>query len=169
MAHLNLALGLIEVTTLGNSPALEDWLHRNKPTEVLLPESTGLNLNYQCATRQLPAYKFSANQAQTSLSRHFGEAILAATGLDAKHPAIGAAAAALDYAKATQCQELTFVQQLRHVAPSQYIRIDPQSRINLEIDQRLNGAQDRTLYALLNTAVTPMGSRKLRHWLNPRQ
>ena len=42
----------------------------------------------------------------------------------------------------------------------------PQSRRNLEIDVRSNGATDHTLLSLMDTTITPMGSRLLQRWLH---
>ena len=44
--------------------------------------------------------------------------------------------------------------------------MDAHSRRNLEIDVRSNGATDYTLLSLMDTTVTPMGSRLLRRWLH---
>ena len=50
--------------------------------------------------------------------------------------------------------------------PKQKLRIDRQSRRNLEIDIRNTGATDHTLLSLMDTTVTSMGSRLLKKWLN---
>ena len=44
--------------------------------------------------------------------------------------------------------------------------IDAATRRNLELDASLTGREEATLFALLDTCATAMGSRQLRRWLN---
>ncbi len=50
--------------------------------------------------------------------------------------------------------------------PDATVVLDAQTRRNLEIDQRIDGSREHTLFAVLNTTRTPMGARLLRDWLN---
>ena len=166
LAALDLAAGRIDLTEAADLSTLNDLLHQMKPTEVLLCDDNTPSLSYTSATRLLPISKFEQHSATMALQRHFTDNILDVIQLDTHSPAIGAAAAALDYAQHTQCQDLAFVQQLHKINADDKIRIDAQSRLNLEIDQRANGATDHTLYALMNTTQTSMGARLLRTWLH---
>jgi DNA mismatch repair protein MutS len=79
---------------------------------------------------------------------------------------VGAAAAVLEYAKTTQCQDLDHIDRLTALGEHAVITLDANSRRNLEIDRRIDGSEQQTLYALLDTCRTPMGARALRRWLN---
>ena len=87
-------------------------------------------------------------------------------GLAPDSPCLIAGEAALAYAKGTQCQDLSFLQTVSVKEDQQHIGMDAQSRRNLEIDVRSNGATDHTLMSLMDSTVTPMGSRLLRRWLH---
>ena len=118
------------------------------------------------SSQRLNAVQFDNGSARAWLASHFEHDVLASTGSAADSACLGAAAAALRYAQHTQCHDLKFVQQIRRAEHSGQIQMDAQSRRNLEIDQRVNGATDFTLFALMDTTATPMGSRQLRRWLH---
>ena len=46
------------------------------------------------------------------------------------------------------------------------LQLDAATRRNLEIDASLSGQDSATLFTLIDSTVTPMGSRQLRRWLN---
>ena len=168
-AQLDLTSSHIEVTTLPDAEALASFMHQTQPTEVIVRddlEDDSLPLPAHIQLRRLAALHFDPISAATLLSRHFGRSIGDITGLATTDPALAAAGAALRYAQQTQCQDLEFIQQIRRVDHDQLIGLDEHTRRNLEIDQRVNGATDHTLLALMDRTCTPMGSRLLRRWLN---
>ena len=61
---------------------------------------------------------------------------------------------------------LSFLQTVSVKEDQQHIGMDAQSRRNLEIDVRSNGATDHTLLSLMDSTVTPMGGRLLQSWLH---
>ncbi len=169
-AQLDLSSCVIEIVELPDEQALANFLHQAQPAEVLMPDEAEPTVDLaalsDASLRHLPGHQFDNNSALSSLGRHFGQSITAITGLLDSSLCLGAAGAALSYAQQTQCQDLEFVQQIRHVQSTALISLDAQSRRNLEIDQRVNGATDHTLFALMDTTRTPMGSRLLRRWLH---
>ena len=164
MAALNLGRGEFTVQTVAGADSLTGELARLKPSEVLTPrelgelDGTGQNIRDGLA--------FDGDLGFRFLCEHFGTRDLRGFGLAAEDPAIGAAAAVLQYAQASQCQKLEFVDRITAVQVDEYVRLDAHSRRNLEIDRRADGSEAPTLYALMNTAQTPMGARLLRRWLN---
>ena len=78
----------------------------------------------------------------------------------------GAAGAGLNFLKKAQRNGIAALRIFQIYDPKQRLRIDRQSRRNLEIDIRNNGATDHTLFSLMDTTVTSMGSRLLKKWLN---
>ena len=167
-ALLNLSAGHIECAAFAHRQALQEWLQQARPSELIVPESArqaDLDAAAVAVTR-IADEDFDISRGQAMLQRHFGYDICQVTDLSADSPALGAAAAALRYAQATQCQSLDFVSRITYQAASACIGIDAGSRRNLEIDQRVNGATDFTLFALMDTTQTPMGSRLLRRWLH---
>jgi len=166
VAYLDLSTSHLQVTEADSDEALDDLLHRVRPAELLLPEDVSLASPYDGHIRRLLRAQFDNVSAAHALGSHFGPNVAATAGIDIASPMMGAAAAALSYAKQTQRQELPFIQQIRHIHDAQQLNLDAQTRRNLEIDQRVNGATDHTLFALMDTTATPMGSRLLRRWLN---
>jgi DNA mismatch repair protein MutS len=165
-AELDLTSNAIKVCEILGSTNLNEYLHQVQPSELLLPDNANHAFDHPAHPRRLPSLRFDPTSGLHALNQHFDGDVLALSRLTQTSPAIGAAAAALAYAQDTQRQDLTFIQQLRVVGDDQHIGIDAQSRRNLEIDERTNGARDHTLFALLDTTRTPMGSRLLRRWLH---
>jgi len=165
VAELNLTACCIQLFELRDAQALNGWVAQRHPSEIIFPD------NMDCPVTGLPnqpraLQDFDPVSASTLLRQHFGADVAGTAGLDHMSPAIGAGAAVLRYGRATQCQDLQFVNEIRLIRDDEYITLDAASRRNLEIDQRVNGALDHTLFSLFNTSKTPMGARLLRHWLN---
>ena len=78
----------------------------------------------------------------------------------------GAAGAGLNFLQKAQKNGIAALRIFEIYDPKQRLRIDRQSRRNLEIDIRNTGATDHTLLSLMDTTVTSMGSRLLKKWLN---
>ena len=80
--------------------------------------------------------------------------------------AICAAGCLLNYAKETQKGDLPHLRNLQVELPQDTLILDGPSRKNLEIDHNIQGGEQFTLAAALDTTATPMGGRLLRRWLN---
>jgi DNA mismatch repair protein MutS len=163
VATLNLSGASLEAALLGDDAELQAELARMRPSEILCPDRLP---GMPAPVRQTDTLAFDVELGFKRLTRHFGTHDLAAFGLDSHSPLIGPAAAVLDYARQTQCQELSFIDRLKVTDASSTVALDAHSRRNLEIDRRLDGSEDATLYSLFNTTRTPMGARLLRRWLN---
>ena len=61
---------------------------------------------------------------------------------------------------------LPHIQQITTELQSSKVILDPTTRKNLEIDQAINGGTKNTLFEVLNTTGSSMGSRLLKRWLN---
>lgn len=175
VALLDLTGSAIELQSLQNEQTLCDALEQLRPSEVIVNET---HFAWLCealpqggavspaSLRSVPKESFDQAQGLKELNLHFKHDVLVTTGLTADDVSIGAAAAALGYARSTQCQPLSFLQTIRHRGLADHVGLDAQTRRNLEIDVRSNGATDHTLFSLMDSNVTPMGSRLLKQWLN---
>lgn len=169
LALLDLSSGQLELSEVAQIADLADCVQQLQPSELLVPESQtpGLLVSIaELSTRPIDNNRFAQRAALADLQRHFGNNVLTRTGLLADAPCLGAGAAALHYAKSTQCQELAFLQHIVFRESQQIVGLDAHSRRNLEIDVRSNGATDHTLLSLMDTCVTAMGSRLLQRWLH---
>lgn len=79
----------------------------------------------------------------------------------------GAAKILLQYIERTQMRTLSHLQPFIYTETKQYLRIDANSKRNLELLQSIrSGDQKGTLLWLLDETVTAMGGRKLKQWLH---
>jgi DNA mismatch repair protein MutS len=74
-------------------------------------------------------------------------------------------AALLAYAEHTQGQTLSHINHLEVLQDHSFIDVPPNSRKNLELLQTLRGEDAPTLFSLLDTCQTAMGSRELKAWI----
>ncbi len=146
-------------------------LARIAPSELLVPESWSDALRAAlpatgCTVQARPDWHFDVERGTRSLQDQFQVATLDAFGLSEVPQIVAACAALVDYARATQGGALAHVHSLRREALSDYVMLDAVTRRNLEITETLRGEDGPTLFRLLDRCATPMGSRRLRHWLH---
>lgn len=167
LAWLNLANG--DFCVVETDPEnLVSQLERLRPAEALLPDTLRLPAleSRVAAVRRLADWQFDAKTAQELLTTHFGTRDLAGFGAEGLNVALAAAAALFEYARTTQRQALGHITTLRVESEGDYLRMDAQTRRNLEITETLRGEPAPTLLSLLDFTGTTMGSRWLRHCLH---
>ncbi|WP_399697078.1 DNA mismatch repair protein MutS [Xenophilus sp.] len=154
--------------------ALEAWLGRVAPSELLYSaEVTPAFEQRLKAAREAggftlavrPAWQFGASLGERKLAEQLGAASLAAWSADGLEQAHAAAAALLGYAEHTQGRALTHLQRIVVERDGELIELPAATRRNLELVQTLRGEDSPTLFSLLDTCMTGMGSRALRRWL----
>ncbi|MDR1463354.1 MAG: DNA mismatch repair protein MutS, partial [Azoarcus sp.] len=164
LAWLNLANGDMRLTECPPE-GLTAQFERLSPAEILIPD--GLTLpqieNIVPAPRRLADWQFAPDTAARLLTEHFGTCDLAGFGATDIPVALGAAGALHDYARSTQRQNLAHITRLVVERDSEYLRMDTATRRNLELTETLRGEAAPTLLSLLDTCITAMGSRWLRH------
>lgn len=165
LAWLNLASG--ELRMMECPPAqLARELERIRPAEILLADSERQQMALPATTTHLPDWHFDIEAGDKRLCDQMQVASLAAFGCDGLGAALGAAGALLNYAANTQGQTLRHVQSVTVERESEFIGLDTATRRNLELTETLRGTESPTLFSLLDTCATSMGSRLLRHWLH---
>ncbi|MDR3298549.1 MAG: DNA mismatch repair protein MutS [Candidatus Accumulibacter sp.] len=165
LAWLNLASGEFRVCETALEK-LAATIERIRPAEIILADSLELSFAPEAALTRAPDWHFDGEAATRELCAHFKTASLAGFGADGLRPAIAAAGALLRYAQATQTRALPHVQALTVERDDTYLGIDTATRRNLELTETLRGQPSPTLFSLLDTCVTSMGSRALRHALH---
>ena len=182
LAWLSVTQGCVHLAECA-SDDLADWLDRIAPSELLA--SAGITpafeqrlkafrQNTRTASLSLtlrPDFQFDAGLGQRKLQEQLQAASLAAWGAEALTEAHAAAAALLTYAEHTQGRALSHVQQIQVQKSDAWIDLPSTTRRNLELTQTLRGEDAPTLFSLLDTCMTGMGSRMLKSWLltPPRQ
>ncbi|MDR2014961.1 MAG: DNA mismatch repair protein MutS [Azoarcus sp.] len=164
LAWLNLANGDLRLAEVPPD-SLASQFERLTPAEVLMPDSLALPQTDSLtpALRRLADWQFDPETAAQLLAEHFGVRDLSGFDTTGLTVAIGAAGALHDYAHSTQRQNLAHVTRLIVERDSEFLRMDAATRRNLELTETLRGERAPTLLSLLDTCVTGMGSRWLRH------
>ena len=175
LAWLSVTQGIIYLAHCTGAE-LETWLARINPSELLYsadatPAFEQRLKAWRCAASARPAWQFDASLGARSLLQQLKASSLASwnadEGLDDAH---AAASALLGYAEHTQGRALPHVQGLQVVRSDELIDLPPTTRRNLELIQTLRGDDAPTLFSLLDSCATGMGSRALKSWLlSPRR
>jgi DNA mismatch repair protein MutS len=148
---------------------LPAWLARIAPSEVIfsseLPAHLRPLLNSAPVKSERPAWAFDSSLGQRKLLEQLQAASLVAWQAQDLLQAHAAASALLAYAEHTQGRNLSHVQKVRVERNEERIDLPATTRRNLELTQTLRGEDSPTLFSLLDTCMTGMGSRLLKRWL----
>jgi DNA mismatch repair protein MutS len=153
---------------------LADWVLRVSPGELLF--SAGATPAFETRLRSLsgpgvisllarPDWQFDAGLGGRKLLEQLQAASLNAWQAQDLPQAHAAAAALLAYAEHTQGRALTHIHSLKVQRFDELIALPQTTRRNLELTQTLRGESQPTLFSLLDTCLTGMGSRLLKSWL----
>jgi DNA mismatch repair protein MutS len=112
-----------------------------------------------------PAFQFDSGLGKTKLCAQLQVASLQAFSADEAVHAHAAASALLAYAEHTQGKALPHVRSLKVQRDDELIDLPLTTRRNLELLLTLRGEDAPTLFSLLDTCQTGMGSRALKSWL----
>ncbi len=176
MAWLSVTQGVVHLAECAQDE-LADWIDRIGPSELLA--SAGMTQSFEQRLNGIrqqhrgkglslalrPDFQFDAGLGQRKLLEQMQAASLAAWSADTLHDAHAAAAALLTYAEHTQGRSLPHVQSIRVQRSDTLIDLPATTRRNLELVQTLRGEDSPTLFSLLDTCMTGMGSRMLKSWL----
>jgi DNA mismatch repair protein MutS len=167
IAVLDLGSGRFGLSEVAGGEGLWAEIGRLRPAEILVSEDATLlrELSAVQGLSRRPPWHFDAERAGRTLAGHFGVADLSAFGCEDLPAALGAAGCLFQYAAETQRTALRHVQGLEVEHQKDSVLLDAASRRNLEIDTALSGARDHSLIGLMDTAVTAMGGRWLRRWV----
>ena len=173
LAWLSLTQG--EVHLAECSPdELAEWVARISPGELLF--SAGATPAFEARLRGLqapaamsltvrPDWQFDPALGERTLLKQLQAATLATWQAQDLPQAHAAAAALLGYAEHTQGRALTHVHGVRVQRNDELIDLPQTTRRNLELTQTLRGDDKPTLFSLLDSCMTGMGSRLLKNWL----
>ena len=177
LAWLSVTQGLVNLAEC-TVDDLATWVARVAPSEVIYGAGatqsfetrlSGMRLRPGTATPLSlcvrPEWQFDSKLGQTKLKELLKAASLAPWNAQDFPLAHAAAAGLLGYAEHTQGRALTHVHSVRVQRDDELIGLSPVTRRNLELTQTLRGEEAPTLFSLLDTCETGMGSRMLKQWL----
>jgi DNA mismatch repair protein MutS len=167
LAYLDLSTGRFRVLEVDGEEALASELQRLNPAETLYQETIfHPAVTARRGARSQPSWEFDVEGARRGLNDQFQTHDLKGFGCDELPLAVGAAGCLLQYVKDTQRGQLPHIRSMSHESRADSVIMDAATRRNLEIDINLAGGDSNTLFAVMDTAVTAMGSRLLRRWLH---
>ncbi|MDR0213079.1 MAG: DNA mismatch repair protein MutS [Comamonas sp.] len=152
------------------------WLSRIAPSEVIY--SAGVTERFEqnlfaikhggsiaCPLSPRPDWQFDTGLGERKLLELLGAASLKAWEAEDLVLAHAASAALLSYAEHTQGRNLTHIHAIQVQRDDELIALPLATRRNLELVKTLRGEDSPTLFSLLDTCMTGMGSRLLKAWL----
>jgi DNA mismatch repair protein MutS len=174
LAWVDLSTGRCQVMELERR-ALLDEIARIAPAELLC--SSDLREDQAADLVELRAllgprvsgrdpWRFAAETAHRTLTKHFKVASLEGFGIEADSPIVPAAGALVEYLEETQRSACEHVLRIEKVDPSRFLVLDRATSSCLELFRtQRDGRQEGTLIEVLDATSTPMGARCLRDWL----
>jgi len=168
IASLDIGSGRFDIIEIIGEDALVAELERLNPAELLItqPLENQQFSDIYASVRHRAPWEFELDTAERLLCEQFATKSLQAFGCEELPIALGAAGCVLAYAQETQRTSLPHITRIQVEDRDEAVTMDAATRRNLEIDTNLTGGETNTLFELLNTAATSMGSRLLCRWLN---
>ncbi len=179
LAWLSVTQGILHLAECTHDE-LADWLERIAPSELLVSAAITPKWEQQLQSMRLgqrglplsltlrPDFQYEPGLGDSKVIQQLNVASLAAWDAEKLSQAHAAAGALLTYAEHTQGRSLPHVSQLKVQKANDLIDLPNSTRRNLELTQTLRGEDAPTLFSLLDTCMTGMGSRQLKQWLlNP--
>ncbi len=173
LAWLSVTQGVVHLAECQTNE-LPNWIARIAPNEVVYSAEVSPAFEQQlksfCTQLGLPlqvrpAFQFDTALGARKLLEHLQAASLQPWNAQDVPLGHAAAAALLAYAEHTQGRALTHVHSVYVARNDALIDLPLTTRRNLELTQTLRGEDAPTLFSLLDTCMTGMGSRQLKHWL----
>ena len=173
LAWLSVTQGIVFLAEC-TPDAVPAWVGRVAPSE--LAYSATVTNSFEERLKRLrmgtavfltarPEWQFDSALGQTKLLSALGAASLSSWNAQDLPLAHAAAGALLAYAEHTQGRALTHISSVQVQRDDALIDLPATTRRNLELVQTLRGEDAPTLFSLLDTCMTGMGSRALKRWL----
>ena len=167
LAYVDHTTGEFEVAEFKDTTELADELERLQASELLFSDTQREvidALGNPGSAQPIESYLFLLDQAQHSLTQHFKVQSLDGFGCTGMNAAICAAGCILQYLQFQLRRSVDHIQRLRVGQTNDVVLIDAASQSHLELVSA-RGGNAHTLLSALDRTCTPMGARKLRHWV----
>jgi DNA mismatch repair protein MutS len=167
IAVINMSSGEFSVQEGKGAAYLRAELQRIAPAELLYNETINSETftDIKTGLRHRPEWEFELSSCHAALCSQFKTVSLTGFGVEQAPVALCAAGCLLNYVKNTQRTALLHIRAIRLLKESDYLKLDPATRRNLELTVNLGGGTDNTLASVLDRCSTPMGARMLRRWI----
>lgn len=167
IASLEFSSGRFVLQEVNSEAELQNELLRLHPAELLIPETLSQldPIKMIPIVHERPIWDFNHSTALKLLCEQFAVKSLDVFQCSSLHTALIAAGALLRYAKETQRTALPHLHRLIIENNHDYLQLDEHTRRHLMLTENAQGKREGTLFAVLDHAVTPMGSRLLARWI----
>jgi DNA mismatch repair protein MutS len=171
LSFLDISTGEFFVTPLSGGMERQEILSeiaRYRPTECIVPSTVPADIvdgirNQGVSVNPFRDDAFELDKGSRILADHFHLTSLTGPECDNSPAAIGAAAAALTYAKETQNTTLPHISRLSIRTAAQVMVLDAVTLRNLEVTESIRGSsKGATLLSCIDVTSTAMGGRLLR-------
>ena len=168
LAWLDLAAGDFRLTELDDADGLQAELERLRLAECLVNEDDPLPewLAERPGLRRRAPWHFDLETGRRLLCKQFGTHDLSGFGCEGLEPGLRAAGCLMQYVGDTQMTAVPHIRGLSRELKDDALIMDAATRRNLELEFSLSGHDQHTLAGVMDRAVTAMGSRLLRRWIN---
>lgn len=176
-AYVDLSTGEFKVTEV-DEESVFDELERLKPAELLLAKAESPNpkieslkdtINTEYSSISISFFDewtFVYDLARQTLMEFFEVYSLDGFGCGDMMPGVGAAGAIISYLTETQKAKLGHINNLSTYHTQQFMILDKTTQRNLELIRPLREETHKgTLLYILDSTLTPMGGRLLKHWI----
>jgi len=168
LAIADVSTGELISTNIKGERLLWEELQRTSPAELLLlpkDEELGKNAPGGTTITFIEDDPFLLQSPRQILLEHFQVSSLRGFGIE-EYPLVQQACAMiLSYLRKTQLSSLRHINSISIYFPQQYMLVDTIARRTLEITESFDGSRERSLLGVLDSTLTPMGSRLLRKWI----
>lgn len=165
LAFVEHSTGEFRLTELADRGALDDELERIRPSELLYSDEQAAEFDLLPRAQSYDAYPFLFEQAEYTLKKHFKVQSLDGYGCGELFAAVGAAGAILHYVESQLRRSVGHLRTLQTYRTESHLLIDAASQANLDLVTSRSGGVKSSLLGALDRTRTPMGARRLRHWL----
>ncbi len=168
LATLDITNGRFLVLECKGDEALLAELQRLNPAELLYPDDFASMplIERRKGIRRRPEWEFDQSSAFGQLTKQFNTKDLNGFGVQDLTFGLGCAGCILQYVKDTQRASLPHLNSLQKEVQEHRVQLDAATRRNLEITQNMGGNHEHTLFSILDTTATAMGSRLLQRYLH---
>jgi DNA mismatch repair protein MutS len=171
LALLDLSTGQFIIDEFEKSRLAEN-LAFHHPSEIVLPDSLkqeigGVIQSINSSITITPAddYRFDYSLALNALLSHFKTPSLDGFGLGKISPALGAAGAALSYARDLKAGKVGQITRIIRLRRGDQMELDSATIKNLELVETPYEGRKNSLLAIIDRTQCPSGGRLLRSWI----
>ncbi len=173
LAFADISTGEFVCAKTNDIESLKNELAKIKPSECIIPITLMVNNELISILHDLNIYiseyedfNFNTDYCYSILTEKFSTNSLNGFGIENENEMISASGALLKYIKETQKNALDNISGIRYMNINSYMMLDSSTLKNLEIFENIaDKTSKNTLLSVLDSCITPMGSRLLRKWL----